>query len=243
MRKSVILLIIFAPAAACRQDIDQPSAKSEATPQQSAVAGETQLATESDSSGEPDNSTSEFDEMVSVLKLADEERTQLRSAFEERDKIVGHWLAEKGDELKRLEREMLEAAKSRDLPGVQRLTAQAAPLRNELRELIKAQQENIRKVLSKEHQRQWEAHELAEEFLELIDPLNPTEDQINQIRAQAGRFLDVSSGEPNPVAAAYLKMEKWLETDVLTADQRQAFEKIKQRRPLRSLKKQPSSSR
>ncbi len=42
--------------------------------------------------------------------------------------------------------------------------------------------------------------------------------------------------EPNPAAAGFLALEKKVESAVLTAEQRAAYEEVKKKNPLRSLR-------
>ena len=69
-----------------------------------------------------------------------------------------------------------------------------------------------------------------------MQPLNLSDQQISQVRTEALSTVRASVNEPNPKAAAYLKLEQTVELSVLTAEQRQAFQGIKKKNPLRSLK-------
>ena len=86
--------------------------------------------------------------MNSALALSDDERTRLESALKGRESALAKWMAEKGDALKDLERQMAQAAKARDLAAVQQLVGQAQPLRSELRTLGAAQAVAVRNALS-----------------------------------------------------------------------------------------------
>ena len=131
---------------------------------------------------------------------------------------------------------MKRAAKARDLAGLRQAKAKAEPLRNELRELLKTHESNIREALSPEYRLKWEAHQVSERILDLMQPLNLSDQQISQVRTEAISTVRASVNEPNPKAAAYLKLEQTVELSVLTAEQRQAFQEIKKKNPLRSLK-------
>ena len=69
-----------------------------------------------------------------------------------------------------------------------------------------------------------------------MQPLNLSDQQISQVRTEALSTVRASANERNPKAAAYLKLEQTVELSVLTAEQRQAFQGIKKKNPLRSLK-------
>ena len=174
--------------------------------------------------------------MNAVLELSDQEQATLKAAFEARVEAVTQWGTEKRATLVKYEQQMKQAAKDRDLVGLRQAKAKAEPLRNELRELLKTHRSKIREALSPEYRFKWDAHQVSERILDLMQPLNLTDQQISQVQAKALSTVRASVNQPNPQAAAYMELEQTVERNVLTAEQSQAFEEIKKKNPLRSLK-------
>ena len=77
---------------------------------------------------------------------------------------------------------------------------------------------------------------MSERILDLMQPLNLSHRQISQVRTEALTTVPATANEPNPKAAAYMKLEQTVERSVLTPEQRQAFGEIKKKNPLRSLR-------
>ena len=178
----------------------------------------------------------EYANMESALLLSDEEASRLKDAFETRQTEVSSWLAVNGAKLESLEKQMAAAAKSRDLRGVKNATAEATPLRNDLRDLVATHKDAIVAALSAENQTIWSAHQLSQRILESMTALALTEEQIKQIRTEAVKTVQTTTREPNPEAAGFLKLEKTVESRFLTADQRTAYEEEKKNNPFRSLR-------
>jgi len=174
--------------------------------------------------------------MTAVLELSDQEKAKLKTAFEARAEAITRWRAENGAKLAQFEQEMKQAAKARDLADLRQAKSKAEPLRNELRELSQTHQANIREALSPEYRRQWEAHQVSERILDIMQPLTLSDQQISQVRTEAISAVRASVNEPNPGSAAYLKLERMVELSVLETEQRQAFQEIKKKNPLRSLR-------
>ena len=180
--------------------------------------------------------TAEYEQMNTVLELSDQEKAKLKAAFEARAEAITQWGTKNGEKLAQFEQQMKQAAKARDLSGLRRAKAKAEPIRDELRELLKTHESNIREVLSPKYRLKWEAHQVSERILDLMQPLNLSDQQISQVRTESLSTVNASANEPNPKAAAYMKLEQTVELSVLAAEQRQAFQEIKKKNPLRSLK-------
>src|SRR5262249_5780113 len=84
------------------------------------------------------------DKFAAALTLSDAEAARLKTAFEARERVISQWTAEKGEQLKQLEREMQAAAKARDLATVSRLKEQARPLRDERTKRVKSHKDGAR---------------------------------------------------------------------------------------------------
>ena len=181
---------------------------------------------------------SEFGLMVSVLGLNQGESQGLRIAFEDREAEVGAWIrGERGVKLAQLEGEMKAAAKNKDLAETKRTISAADPLRKELRNLVDSHEANILGSLTPERQIQWDGYKIAEKLLGLMALLALDATQQQQIRNAAVESISqaVWSGQVNPRAAGYLELEKWVENQLLSDSQYDAFQDLKKKSPMRSL--------
>lgn len=228
--RHLFLLIAILCASSCIPV--KPSAEPSADEQPEQTATDDDVAPSDDAN--PDW-TAEYDAMAAALELSAEEVAALQDAFRRREEVVGGWLAQNGARLRELEQEMKSAARRRDLSTVQRVKAEATPLRTQLRDLIASHQADIHATLTPDNRLQWDAHQLAERLLELMETLELTPEQIDQIRDAALTAAQAKANEPNPAAAGYLHLEKSVEAGVLTPAQQGRFNQIKQKKPLRSL--------
>src|SRR5262245_57901926 len=131
MLRCGIFLLFAASAVSCgQQDGGGRSSAPASQPSQ-------QPASASPSVPAPPDWTAEYDKMAATLRLSPNEIDKLKAAFQTREGVISQWTAEKGGQLKDLEKQMAAATKARDLAAVNRLTEQAKPLRNELQELVK----------------------------------------------------------------------------------------------------------
>ena len=232
MRNLVYLGLLFGTVS-CTQGNGGPDAGVPSRQDQSQAGS----GTDTDRPPPPETDwTAEYEQMNAVLEVSDQEKAKLKAAFEARAEAGTQWWTEKGAKLAQFEQQMKRAAKDRDLAGLRRAKAKAEPLRNELRELLKTHESNILEALSPEYRLTWEAHEVSKRTLDLMQPLNLSDEQISQVRTEALSTVRASANERNPKAAAYLKLEQTVELSVLTAEQRQAFQGIKKKNPLRSLR-------
>lgn len=177
----------------------------------------------------------EFARMQAELELSDAEDGALQVAFEAREADVSAWMAEKGPQLESLESKMKSAARSKDLTGVRKAIAQAKPLREELRAIMNKAQEAIPAVLSDANQTAWKVVLLRDRLLELMEPLQLTAEQVQQIHTETEAVVPRAAGEVNPEAAGFLNLEKVVESRILTPSQKTAYEPIKKKKPMRSL--------
>lgn len=180
--------------------------------------------------------TEEYERMVSVLGLSGQESQTLKAAYEARAETLTQWWTEKGSQFKQYQQEMMQAAKTRDLAGVRRAKEKVDPLRKELDALLEAQQSTIRNALSSDHLFKWDVRQVSERILDIMQPVNLSDQQKSRVQTEAGSAVHASVNEINPKAAAYMKLEQAVERSVLTAQQRQEFQDIKKKHPLRSLK-------
>lgn len=220
--RSLVLLGLTASLFGC----GQPVPDSRSTPQ----PGETN--SESDA---PDW-TPEFAEMQSALAMSDEESAKVQAAFEKREVEVSAWMATHGAKLAKLEKTMRTAARSRDLAGVRNTTSKAKPLRDALRELIATHTKTIPAALSKDNQSAWAAYQLSQEVLDLMEDLNLTPEQIEQIQVESHSVMQSAVDKTEPQPASVLALQQFAETKVLTKDQIADYESVKKKNPLRLLR-------
>lgn len=241
MPRLILLLIVTTLVTGCGQ---QPADSPEAPAADPDGVAATDDAQEPD--GDPDNEAAEapaasdwhveYDRMNAVLDLSEQEQSALQAAYLAREEEHSTWMAANGRRLVELEQQMKKAAKSRDLGGVRAAKAKATPLRTELRELLARHEAAITGALTPDNQSAWAAAGLAERLLELMTPLNLTEDQIAQIYAEAAIAVQKSANEPNPSAAGFIALEKGVEVRVLKAEQKDAYAAVKKKNPMRSLR-------
>jgi hypothetical protein len=178
----------------------------------------------------------EFARMESELELSDAESNALQAAFEAREADVSAWMTQKGVRLRTLESTMKSAARSKDLGGVRKAIAEAKPLREELRSVINEAQEAITTALTDANQTAWKAVLLRDRLLELMEPLQLSDEQEQLIHAEARNVVQSSVAEVNPEAAGFIKLEKAVESSILTPAQRVDYEPIKKKNALRLFK-------
>jgi hypothetical protein len=233
MLNRVISFAICCTLVSCARDAaerDAPPSKSSDSTTSESPAGD------QDSSSSARDWKAEFEEMVSTLELNDQEAAKLKQAFEKREGALAAWFNEKGAQLKELEKEMLAAARNRDLPGVRDLKEKAQPLRDELRKTAETLEASIRAALPESRRVEWEAHRLAKRLIGLMESLKLSAEQVATIDFKAAEALKFAAGEKNPQAAGFLKLERDVEQSVLTPEQREPYQAIKKKNPLRSLK-------
>lgn len=181
----------------------------------------------------------EYDAMAAAVPLSADEASKLEQAFESFHADLAAWLdGPEGQRLMALEAEMKAAARGKDLAGVRAATGEARPLRDTFEQKIKAGQQALLDALTPENRARWKGHKLAAHLLELMEPLELSPQQRSAIESNAAAALAQAEarGEANPPAAAFLELERWAETQVLSPDQRSAYEGIKKGAPLRSLR-------
>lgn len=236
MSRRFMTFLMFATLISCSNEGSGPQSQPASLAEQSSQDAERLQKTNPGSGPTREAWRSEYETMTSALSLSEEEKARLAAALKTRDETIAQWMAEKGNQLKDLERQMAEAARARDLASVKDLTERAHPLRSELRAQIASQTTAVRGVLSADNQLNWDAHQLAQRVLKVMQPLNLTEPQRAQLRAESITAAQAAVQEPNPSAAGYLKLERSVEANVLTAEQRSQFIAVKKKHPLRSLK-------
>jgi hypothetical protein len=231
LRNLLYFLLLFS-AVSCSQDVGNTDS------QRSSKQGPAQVgpASADPTSSAEKASEEELARMNAVLELSDQENANLKAAFQASNEALAQWRTEKGAKLAEFEQQMKLAAKNRDLAGVRRAKAQVDPLSKELRDLVRKHKSLVRNALSPEHQLAWDAHQLAERILEVMQPLNLSDQQIAQIRTDSLAAARESVNEINPSAAGFMNLEQVVELNVLTDEQRRAYQDVKKKKPLRSLK-------
>ncbi len=227
----LLFIVLLCSAISCMRE---PGAADTDAP--SRAGAEAAMPTETERSASPETAwAAEYEQVRAVLDLSAGEKAELKAAYLTRAEALEQWWAEKGEKLSHLERRMKRAAKARDLAKFRRANEKVKPLLSELRNLDKTHRSLILKTLSPEHQLEWKAHLLEEKILDLLKPLELSDPQIARVRAESVSAVRACADRRNPSAAAYMKLERTVELNVLTARQREAFQEIKKQHPLRSL--------
>lgn len=180
----------------------------------------------------------EFDDLALVLKLSDEESKAFQLNLSKHNDALRAWVeGEKGQRLIALEAEIRIKSTEKDLAGLRSVIGQATPLRNEIGRLIESSREELLDSLGFSRRCIWEGDRVATALLELIAPLALDTAQESLIHQGAQHLIVQAHGdnEPNPKAATFLELEKMAEQDVLTPEQREAYQAIKKQHPMRSL--------
>lgn len=179
----------------------------------------------------------ELDEMTRALALTPAEQAPVRAAFEARqDEIVAWFDGPEGSKLLEEEAALREATAEKDLQKVRSLTKTAGPRRRAIENIIKRGDAAVLQALPPAKQDSWRGYELSQALLELMQPLNLTAEQQSSIADNSAAAYQSAANTPNPMAAGYLELEKWVEAEVLTPDQRAAFQPIKDQNKLRTLR-------
>jgi hypothetical protein len=223
----VLCVIALGTLTACQPPNGEPADSAEA--QAESEAGRQKLEAEWQA---------QYDDMTIRLSLSPAESDALRAAFDNMQSELTAWMeGENGKRLIELEGRIATATRNSDLAGVQSAIREATPLRESFRAQIDAHGENLLNAMSPDNRATWEALRLSDHLIELMEPLNLRQDQIAAIENNAGPALQQAKGrgEPNPPAAAFLELEKWVEANVLDAQQRDAYAAVKADRPMRSL--------
>lgn len=177
-------------------------------------------------------------QMIQVLQLDATQASALNEAYTARDNAATAWIeGEKGDKLVAWEAEIKRAAKAKDLGAVRNATSRAKPLRDEFRQLFATHQANIMNVLTPEQQIHWQGFEVASKLLDLTKDLGLNPQHIAAIEQGGPTVVHqaIQNGEPNPKAAAFLELERWMEDTLLTQQQRAAYDAVKSENKMRSL--------
>lgn len=233
MKTTIAILCIALMVGGCSKRNDPAGSLGEAD------GSAAESAPDSSHGGKARSDRSEYERMVAVLELSDEETARLKEAFDARDEEIGRWEAEHGERLKGLESQIMAATKKRRLAEMKSATAQAKPLRQELLALVAKHKFQIFMTLPEEKRAEWDAHRLHRRLAGLIGPRNLSDDQVEQIRAKSlevARTIKRPTPDARPLPGAYLAFEKAVESQVLTVEQRREFETVKNENKLRSLK-------
>lgn len=221
------LLVLALAAIGCEPADDAPATQANAQ-QAAAVA-----------MNEPPAWEDELYDMVHALDLTIAEEDAVRAAYEQRDADVRAFMeSERGRQLSDDEAALAEAARAGNLSKVREITGRAGGDRDALRQIIRDGKRRIREALPEDKRVAWDAYQVSAELLELMEPLGLDLDQQLKIEDQAVVSMEaaLARNEPNPMAAAFLSIEKWAENAVLTPTQRRAYTDVKQENPLRSLR-------
>ena len=176
--------------------------------------------------------------MVAVLELTPDEAWELKEAFDARTQKLTEWLnGPEGQALYAEQEALSKAVEDRDVQGVRAITRKATTERDKFQALIDSTEEDIRIALTRDQRIQWDAHRLTTKMFEVLADVPLTEFQKHAIREWAPTHVEMAmrGREPNPIASAYVSLEKEITNRLLTDDQRPAFEAANKKNPMRTL--------
>lgn len=173
--------------------------------------------------------------MGDQLDLDDRQRQQLEQVAQEHLSDLKSWLGGQGAELARMEQQLFAAAKSRDLEKLRAAKDQATELRDQLAEKLNSFETAVRLVLGEEKTTRWQGQQLAQRAFDLYDEIPFTDQQRKRLAQLALETAQSVRDQANPQAAGLLELEKRIAAQVLTDEQTDAFTRIQQANPMRSL--------
>lgn len=223
MKHLSILIIITLLCIGCAPSSEDKSPESQASKE--AIAEEFSMM-------------DDYYEIVSVIQLSPSETTTLEQGFRQREEDLTNWLeGPKGQKLIELETKLREQTEAKDLSGVRATIAQSKPLRQEIVDMIKSSRNDLLDSLGPERRLEWDAHKVSKKMLDLMQPLGLDETQIADIRYAAVDELRRAQQlrEPNPQAASFLQLERWVEDTILDNPQYDTYQALKVSKPMRSL--------
>ena len=180
-----------------------------------------------------------YDEMVAVLALSSTERTHLRDTMAREYEAFAAWMAGPNGQAVRDEDAALRAAaEARDVAAVRRITQQPQTARAAMRARLDEVTAAVLAALPPAQRQAWAAHQMVSKFVEVMAPLALSAQQEQALRTAAPQAYAaaVQRGEPNPASAAYLDLERYAETQVLSPEQLQRYADVKRDNPMRSLR-------
>ena len=210
------------------------------------AAGETSTASGSDETGAEsakswsgdslDQWTTVFAEMKETLELSADEQQQLEDTFQQQVEKLQAWYQQHGPRIAEGDRTAMKAARDRDLATLRKLKDEIVPLKQEATALHKEMDVAVLNSLSEANRFRWQGHRLAARFFELANSIQLTDEQRTQVGELAVAAARRTQNQTTPQAAGFLEMEKGIEAKVLNPEQRTAYQEIKDRNKLRSLK-------
>lgn len=178
---------------------------------------------------------SDYKQMVTVLELNDEDSAALKAEFEKHVKIYDEWNEQYGDKYRKSFREIVNAAKNKNLSRIRNVSPEEKKLREQFLKIGTDQAAGVVNVLSEENRNKWRGHLISEHFFELADKMEFSDQQKQAIRQAAIDAAGVKANEPNPKAAGFAEFEKQIERSVFDQNQRSEYAKIKDKNKLRTL--------
>ena len=179
--------------------------------------------------------TAGISHMADQLELDAEQRKAVEEVAQQHLADLKSWLADQGEELAGFEKQLIEAAKSRDLSKVRSFKDKATQLRDEFKTMLAAFDSDVKDALGEDLTVEWQGQQLAQRFQSVYDQITFTEDQQAKLRSLALETAKSVKDQTNPQAAGLLELEKRFRGQVLADDQSSTFDEIQKANPMRSL--------
>lgn len=181
-----------------------------------------------------------YRDIAKVLDLNETQSQRFDTLYKKHREIFESWYADEGKELSERQQAALSAARRRDLAALRELNANGGKQRvAELHAQQRQMQENFEKELiaavPPEKLTQWKAHRIATLLLAFLEPLRLSPKQISEIHKQAPEVIQWVR-EANWQGYGTDRLEKRFEATIVTDQQREDFEKLKNANRLRMLR-------
>ena len=179
----------------------------------------------------------EYQQMLDVLQLNETEAKALEEVHRLHLGNLQSWFADNGPEIAALRRMARRAAEQRDLAKLKRMDAeggkqQAAEWAAEEKELLQTYQRELEAALTEEQTLRWQAHVVAEQLLEWLQPLNVGPEQVQAIREEAVEViaqLDQQQRKETWRGHGTANLEKRFGSDLINGDQKLEYENLRRR--------------
>lgn len=177
-----------------------------------------------------------FAEMDAVAQLTDEEKIRVEAAFQARGRAFAAWEnSVQGQQVKETLPKIAEADASGDKSLRRSYEVRLRPALEAQRTLLAEHQELILAAMSEESVERWQAHVVLAKMNRLTESLQLASDQ--QINLEDSALEAVAAFPPGTerLTGAFFRLEKKLESEVLTAQQLEEYKRIKRANPQRGV--------
>ena len=186
---------------------------------------------------------SEFAILKQSKQLAPAEKDGLNQFFAQRVTQIKDWYSKNGPKIVALRKEALEAARRKDLRKLKEMNKTGSKesvsnLVNQERKLLDEYRVELEKQIPKEAKLEWQSTIVSNQLLEFLEPLQLTENQMEQVRSSASQAIARLGRKQQDNWRGYgtAKLEEIFATKHLEASQKQAFEQLQKSNKMRMMK-------